>query len=343
MIVQCPYCGTRYQLDDERFNAPNPMLKCSRCRHVFPAPSAKKPASAKAKKTTPPEDESLTLPFEKESWKEPDDSPVERLRAPVGAAGADEEDAQEGFVLGTGEEIDDALADDNQGETEDIEVGEQLVRADEPREEALPDLTFAEEDEPPDLTFGDDDDSRPSAPPNRERFVVRGVLICLALIVAAYGLLTHSLFTDPALAKRVLGPLPVIGTLASDRLLAGDITLVGVKGEFRRIKDGKEVFVVTGEALSAAPTILHNVEIRGRLLGAGGEVVAEKTIYCGNVVSAKILNELTPGEVSLLQKVAPPKEFGIKPGASAAFVIVFMDPPKTAVELSAQVVGAATS
>jgi len=341
MIVQCPYCGTRYQLDDERFNAPNPMLKCSRCRHVFPAPSAKKPASAKAKKTSPPEDESLTLPFEKESWKEADDSPAERLGAPLGASVADEDDAQAGFVLGTGEEIEDAPAEDNQVETEDVEGGEELMRADEPPAEALPDLSFAEDDEPPDLTYSDDEELPPPAPPNRERFVVRGVLICLALIVAAYGLLTHSLFTDPALARRVLGPLPVIGTFASDRLLARDVTLVGVKGDFRRIKDGKEVFVVTGEAFSAAPMILHNVEIRGRLLGAGGEVVAEKIIYCGNVVSAKILNELTPGEVSLLQKVAPPKEFGIKPGGSAAFVIVFMDPPKTAVELSTQVIGAA--
>jgi predicted Zn finger-like uncharacterized protein len=327
MIVQCPYCSTRYQLDDERFNAPNPMLKCSRCRHVFPAPGSKKSAPAKTKKTTPPEDESLTLPFERESWKDEAEPP------PRGG------DEREGFVLGTGEEIEEA-ADDQAGRAEgEVEAGEELVHHEEPAEPELPDLTF---EEAPEMSFADDDEiAPPPTPRRRDRYVVRGILIGLALIVAAYGFLTHALFTNPALAKRLLGPLPLIGTLASDRLLARDVTLVNVRGGFQRIKDDKEVFVIAGEAMSAAPMMLRDVEVQGKLLGAGGELLAEKTIFCGNVVSAKILESLTPREVSVLQTMAPPKEFGIKPGESAAFVIVFMEPPKGAADFSVQAVGAA--
>lgn len=319
MIVQCPYCSTRYQLEEERFTAPNPMLKCSRCRHVFPAPGPKK--ATKGKAAPPPEDESLTLPFEKDSWKD-DDRKAKPAR----------DDEQEGFVLGTDEA--DSAEPEQEILDEVIEVDEPLqLKDEEPPHAAEPDLSYADED--------DEEESpvrrqRPSA----ERTIVRLLLVFLVVVVGAYGLLTRALFASPALADRLLGPLPVIGTLASSRLLAGDVTLVGIDGRFQRIKDGSEVFVITGEAVSAAPVTLRSVEVRGRLLGAGGEVLREKSIFCGNAVSAKILGDLTTREVSVLQKIAPPKQFGIKPGERTPFVVVFMDPPKDAAELSAQVIAA---
>lgn len=332
MIVQCPYCATRYQLEEERFQAPNPMLKCSRCRHVFPAPGSKKPPSAKGRKALVPEDESLKLPFENDSWKDEEEAPP-----------AADSDAQDGFVLGTDEEVESSLApeadaDDAQIESEagledDIEIEEEPAAAE-------PDLTFADDDDV-------EDEAPPTKPPKRQKpprspdhLIVRALLVFLLVVVAAYGSLTWALFTSPALADRLLGPLPVIGTLASNRLRAQDVTLVGIAGQYQRIKDGTEVFVITGEVVSAAPVTLHSVEVRGRLLSSTGAVIAEKSIYCGNAVSAKILGDLTPREVSVLQKIAPPKQFGIKPGDSAPFVIVFMAPPKDAAELSAQVIAA---
>jgi predicted Zn finger-like uncharacterized protein len=321
MIVQCPYCSTRYQLEEERFTAPNPMLKCSRCRHVFPAPGSKK--ATKAKKAPSPEDESLTLPFEKDSWKDDD-----------GGAESHPRDHQEGFVLGTDEEIEhpagpsDELVDEPLSAVDELEMVEEAPSADEP------DLSFADEDELETELQGR------SPRRSTDRIVVRALLIFLIIVVGAYGALTQALFASPALANRLLGPMPVIGTLASERLLARDVTLVGIEGKYQRIKDGSEVFVITGEAVSAAPMTLRSVEVRGRLLDANGEVVREKSIFCGNAVSAKILRELTTREVSVLQKIAPPKQFGIKPGESSPFVIVFMDPPKTAAELSAQVIAA---
>jgi predicted Zn finger-like uncharacterized protein len=319
MIVQCPYCATRYQVDEKRFNAPNPMLKCSRCRHVFPAPGSKKPnTSTKPKKTAPAEDESLTLPFENASWKDDDGEPA-----------AEDGDPQEGFVLGTESKVE--AEEDVDPAIEEPTAPEMLVEEDQ-----------EDEEEPPDLTFGDDEESEPERrrPVDTERNAVRAVLVFLLLMIAGYGILTRALFASPVLADRLLGPLPVIGTLASDRFLARDVTLVGVQGSFQKIKEGKEVFVITGEVVSAAPITLGTIEIRGQLLDSGGKVLAEKTIYCGNVVSAKLLNDLSPRQVSVLQKMAPPKQFSVKPGASAGFVVVFMDPPKGAAELTAQVVGA---
>lgn len=327
MIVQCPYCATRYQLDEARFNSANPMLKCSRCRHVFPAPGSKKPgASAKARKTTSPEYESLTLPFDQTSWKDESDTPAR--------AGDDDQD---GFVLGTEDQADGAGAEPEGESTVEIQIED----ASELPEGRLPDDEVADDEPLPDMSFGDEDDEVApvvATAASRERRAVRAVLMFLLLVVIGYAILTRALFSSPALADRLLGPLPLIGAFASGRQLAGEISLLEVQGVFQKLKSGKEVFVITGDAVSAAPVTLSSVEISGQLLDAEGKVLAEKRIYCGNVVSAKILNDLTPREVSVLQKLAPPKQFAIKPGDSAGFVIVFSDPPAGAVELSAQVV-----
>ena len=71
-----------------------------------------------------------------------------------------------------------------------------------------------------------------------------------------------------------------------------------------------------------------------------GRPLDEKVIYCGNVISTKVLKDLTPRELSVLQKLNPTKRFMIEPGESSTFVIVFMEPPRGAVEYAVQVVGA---
>ena len=108
----------------------------------------------------------------------------------------------------------------------------------------------------------------------------------------------------------------------------------------QRIKDGKDVFVISGKAVNTARTALHSVQITGKLLDATGKELEQKTIYCGNVISTKLLKDLSPREVSVLQTLNPPKRFMIEPGESSTFVIVFMDPPRAATEFSTQVVAA---
>src|SRR5207249_238185 len=120
--------------------------------------------------------------------------------------------------------------------------------------------------------------------------------------------------------------------VGDDRLLARKVALSEVLGGYQRIKNGKEVFVIAGKALNTAPVAVHSVQIAGELYNNSGGVLQQKTIYCGNVVSARVLKDLTPQEVSILQEMATPKKFAIEPGESSTFVIVFMDPPRQAVE-----------
>jgi hypothetical protein len=194
----------------------------------------------------------------------------------------------------------------------------------------------AEEDEEAELESPDDEADRT----RRDGANLRALFVFLAFVVAGYGVLTRALFASPLLFDRTVGRLPFIGRVGDDRLLARKVALSEVAGSYQRIKDGKEVFVITGKALNTSPVALHGVQIDGALYNNAGKAVDEKTIYCGNVISAKVLKDLTPRELSILQKLNPPKRFMIEPGESATFVIVFMDPPREAVEFSTQVVGA---
>jgi len=183
---------------------------------------------------------------------------------------------------------------------------------------------------------------KPRRRPERdaERGKVVAVFLFLTTVVIAYSVATATLFAEPALWDRWLGNLPWIGTLRDDRLLTRKVALSDVAGSYQRIKDGKEVFVITGKAMNTAPVALHGVQIAGKLLDENGRAVDEKTIHCGNVISTKVLKDLTRRELSVLQTLNPPSRFMIEPGESSTFVIVFMDPPRAASSFTTNVVAA---
>ncbi|HVO27389.1 MAG TPA: DUF3426 domain-containing protein [Candidatus Margulisiibacteriota bacterium] len=336
MIIQCPYCATRYELDAARMAGPNPMFKCSRCRHVFPPspPKQRTPAPAAAPasvKSRASSEESLALPFDSTRGNEPAESAPGDLTVP---------ETEEEFTLGTEEHPVQLTVPDD-------------VEPDAPSPHAPALTRDAAPDEPTELGAGLSPEDeieieeeapkrarRPRTPRPRERSHVVPLFVFLGLVVTGYGVLTSTLFANPALSDKLVGRIPLIGTLGDERLLVRKVALSDVVSSYQRIKDGKDVLVITGKALNTAPVALQGVQIAGKLFDNSGAPVDEKVISCGNVISTKVLKDLTPQEVSILQKLSPPKKFVIEPGESSTFVIVFMDPPRQAVEFTTQVVAA---
>jgi Protein of unknown function (DUF3426) len=315
------------------------MFKCSRCHHIFPAPSSvQRPAAAAPAaraRANPPVDESLTLPFaEPRASKHGEDTATKDLTVP---------EQEEDFVLGTNAPADDLTVPDDDAELEThrpvvFESDHNHEELDEPEEtdEELTRDEFVEEEPPKRQRRA----RSPRARPPRPRSHIVPLFVILALIATGYGMLTSALFANPALSDKLVGRIPLIGTLGDERLLVRKVALSEVVGNYQRIKDGKDVFVITGKALNTAPVALQGVQIAGKLFDNAGAVVEQKVISCGNVISTKVLKDLTPQEVSILQKLSPPKKFVIEPGEASTFVIVFMDPPRQAVEFTTQVVAA---
>jgi predicted Zn finger-like uncharacterized protein len=341
VIVQCPYCATRYRIDAARLGAPDSMLKCSRCEHVFPAPSdrlqspasaaaTEKPGRPRTEKAPAPE-ESLTLPFESASWK-PDPEEEDAAHAPAAPEEFTIPETDDEFTIGAEEPVRSAAAELPHTPEPDPEIADEpaftrsLVQHVEPA--AAPRAAV----------------ERPRVRRPRARDSERGKMVALILFLGAviigYSMLTVTLFANPSLWDKWLGHLPYVGTLRDDRLLNRKVALSDVAGSYQRIKDGKEVFVITGKAMNTAPVALHGVQIAGKLYDDAGRALDEKTIHCGNVISTKVLKDLTRRELSVLQTLSPPSKFMIEPGESSMFVIVFMDPPRAAAAFTTQVVAA---
>jgi predicted Zn finger-like uncharacterized protein len=355
MIIQCPYCNTRFQLDESRLTGAHPMLKCSRCRHIFPGPSPAttaappKPTPPPAAVAPPPKPpipaENLSFTF----------SPAEAKEAPKREPDLTIDEPEPEFQLGTdADEVhEDLTLPDPEPAPEPAKAPPPSTRLSSPaaprRPAPPPDDrgadVFVDEfqeqiDEQLHSEFDEPFEEQEEEPPMPRGISVRPVVIFLGLVVAAYAVVAWTLRANPAVADSLFQKLPFISSLTEDRLLNRKIVLSDVTGGYQRIKDGQNVFVITGRALNNAPVTVRNVQILGRLFNSEGTQLDEKAIYCGNVISLKILKSLTQREVSVLQDLKPPKRFGIAPGEETIFVIVFMQPPSGVTEFSGQVVAA---
>ena len=358
MIVPCPYCSTRYSLDDARLAGPSPMLKCSRCKRVFPAPRPKKQAVERPPGKATADEENLTLPFDEPGWKDEPPAPSGDLTIPG---------KEERYTLGTDEPADDLVVPPDTVTEPAAPAPEDEPRAAlrRPAEPSAPDPLegddlelehdeleiVAEETEPaaavpaaprrpPQRRGSRGGASRPSPPPDTERGKVWALMVFLAAVLASYGMLTRALFASPQLCDRLLSRVPLISALTDQRLLTRKVALSEVSGGYQRIKDGKQVFVISGKALNTAPVALHNVQIAGKLFNDAGQELDEKVIFCGNSITIKMLKDMTLPGISILQGLRPAKGSALEPGESSPFVIVFMDPPHQAAEFTTQVTAA---
>lgn len=122
----------------------------------------------------------------------------------------------------------------------------------------------------------------------------------------------------------------------------GTISLDKVSGAYHANSETGEVFVIRGEAVNNYRKSRAAIQVRGALLGAGGQAIVQKVAYCGN--------SLTDEQIAMLPfariEAAMGNQFGdslanlgVQPGKRIPFVIVIAGVPKEAVDYSVEVVG----
>lgn len=163
-----------------------------------------------------------------------------------------------------------------------------------------------------------------------------------ALVLAAYLGATWMLLTRPALADRVLGAFPAFADLQAEAVLARSVHLDALEANYQLIGDRETAFVISGYATSTATQPVRDVQVRGSLLDAEGQVLDEKSVYCGAATTPPVLSDLDTREVTVLQRIKPPDRFAIGPGADARFLIAFVDPPEGVARYTVEVISAAS-
>jgi predicted Zn finger-like uncharacterized protein len=337
VIVECPRCRARYRVESDLLDQ-DQTFKCSRCGHIFAyqADSAGSDvAVATASEASLSESESSPLAAE-------DEEP--RMAAPPPEPAKPE--MQKPVIR---KDADSLSFEFKPAETP------KAPTTNEPAEHDLDDFTFEEEPivkkeaakpDPRRGTFGAEPRFVRGEDDLREEDEDRGnagrpYLGFLAALVIVYALFALNLLNHPAQAEKLLGNVPVIGdVLAEDHLLQIRIQLQDVEGAYHQIKDDRLVFIVSGRAVNTSAEPLKGVQIESSLYDAGGKPIETKSIYTGNAMSLKIVKDLSSKEISLLQRLEPPKRFEIRPGESAGFSVVFLSPPSGAKEFTARVVAA---
>ena len=350
------------------------MLKCSRCRHIFPAERTQRAPGASPRETSAPrapsrdldlafdegdwegEQPDLTTPHEDEVFSLDSDDDSARHRADAEPRLLSERDAPHGDSrrsLKTIETRDEAH--DNYGQSyrfDDDELHEVTFdsEADAPArakdEDDGDDEVEVEEDdagefEDEEVSAEAADDAGPEEDVRRSRAWAVPLILFFSIVVACYFLLARELISDRAFAEDFVAKLPMVGSsLAADRLLFRKVALSDIDGSFVRVKQGKEVFVISGSALNTASRSLRNIRIEGTLIDSSGRALQEETITCGGMDARRLLQGLSLREVEMLGKVEPSRTFHLDPGESTNFAIVFTNPPATATDFTARVASA---
>jgi predicted Zn finger-like uncharacterized protein len=150
-------------------------------------------------------------------------------------------------------------------------------------------------------------------------------------VALAFGALSLVIAGEPTASAAFLARLPGIG----DRFLNPlpteiQVALREVSAQYQSANGGRQILVITGQALNVGSQPLHEVQIAVRLLDSAQQELASQSVYCGNDLSGRMINQMTTRELDFFQRLGPPKAFVLPPSGSYAFVIVFTDLPPRA-------------
>jgi len=166
--------------------------------------------------------------------------------------------------------------------------------------------------------------------------LVMGVLLLLLLGGAGFYLLTVK---GGGLAD--LAPESVKTMLGLGKKAGGLVEIRSLEGAFLANREAGEIFVMKGDAFNVSSKPLTAIQVKGKVYGDKGDVVAQQTVFCGNILSGE---QLAMQPYSSMAKVMG-RQFGetlanleVQPGKGIPFVIVFKDVPRGAKDFAAEVI-----
>lgn len=158
-------------------------------------------------------------------------------------------------------------------------------------------------------------------------------------LLLLYALLALMHQAQPKTIEAAIRAIPWFGptVMKNDHLRHG-VVLESLRPGFQAIQGNREVFVLSGLAINRNPVSAREVRVEGIIFNAEGKEIDRQIISVGNAISSKILRDLTPQEISILQRLNPQKRFEIPPDGSAPFVIVFLKASSEVKNFSCRVV-----
>lgn len=325
MIIECPYCTTRFRLDERSLGASRPTtLRCSQCRRTFAPPPRADPDA---------DDDDLSFEYDDDSESVADAEDTDTTEDEVSLEPPRGRSRAEQLILPSSRR---SPRDDSQhslfgddDEDDDYSIGDSAAR------DAQFEQDFIGGDE--DDEYFDDGESDVSQPVQ-----IRPLLVFVALVVVGYAALTWTLRTNPDWARNLMQQMPVLGSEVDANRLGRAVVLEDLRGRYERTKEGKLIFVVTGNARNDHDEPLRGIRVELQLVDVNGSPVAKQATTCGNAMRPDLVRDLTEEQVAILRGwgTKPPVDTNVNPGASCPIVSIFLDVPANVAEFSGEVVQA---
>jgi len=376
MIIRCPSCSTTYKVDGSVFDAPQPTFRCSRCKHIFAVqvrlqlrddePSVPAATTDRTAETEAADDRSdagtgadTGAETDVQSGADADDGDAGPHEPDLG----DEEDtlelthpepsAEDAPPAPSADDDMDAAYDDFE-ETLLSEPDFELPELQEP--ETLEPAAAVDNNPPvrnvrrPDFEIDDDlliPPRRPTPPPPPLRSGTRGSIVPLVSLVAlslfAFVLVALIYQINPQPLDSLLRRIPWYGSAVfEDRHVKGTLSFESLTSGVQPVLNQTEVFIVAGKLVNRNERSVHKIQIEALLFDAEGKQVGRQVTFVGNAISAKIIEDMTFREISMLQSLKPQSAYRIPANASANFAVVFAKPKAAVKSFSCRVLSAET-
>lgn len=308
MRLRCPECSTAYSVDDQLITGTSPTFRCSRCEHVFvvetrAATHEEREAEAVIDTGRSGENFSETTATDPTS-----DQP----REPASSADNGEQEA---------------LIDN-------------LESADSTVTTARDATSFDPEDDffvfPKDEVGIEKTETRTGG-----QISVLPFVSLFGILLFVFALVTMTYQVDPAPLEAVIRQIPWYGsTIFESRHFKRGLEVASLTSEFQAVLGQREVMIVSGTLVNRNPMEMQNVEIEAQVYDAEGKTLGKQTIYLGSAISSKIIQDMTPREISLLQSLKPQNVYRIAPNGSVNFTIVLPKPNAAVSAFSCRVLSA---
>ena len=338
MIIVCPECSTKFDLNPDRIPAAGAKVRCAKCKHVFLAKKTPEEEAsildvAEGFQAEPPTEKNISETVSEESdfdynkFQELDSSAKEEETFTFGAKIEAEEDFT--FTKSTDESVSPIeKAFPTSEEKIDEAIAETAAVADVVNE------AVAETEPPAEPEF-------PSQPTQAKKggpvsSIVRILLLLILGIIIIGGVFVYMNGTDQ-LNQTIQ---QIFGQKVDQPVQTGQITLSALEGKFIQNGQDGELFLIRGEAINNFSEPRAGIQVKGVIFDQNGKPLLQKTVFCGNPIGDQKLLSLSFLE---LEKIMG-NQFGhelsnmkIDSKQAIPFDIVFKDLPKNLSEFSVKV------
>ena len=362
MIIACPECSTKFNVDSDRIPDGGAKVRCARCKHVFlaekplvqesPFPEevetfhAESVSDERGSETTAEESD-----FSYDKFQELDSGTTQEESFTFGAEANTKGESSFSDNQDVATTFNDTAGEDftfTESAEEPVSTIEKVFSTVDEQKESLVAAaeisTATDEDVASVFTAAEEPPAKPGFPlqPVVEKkggpvsSIIRILLLLILGIIIIGGVFVYMNGTDQ-LNQTIQ---QIFGQQIDQPVQTGQITLGELEGKFIQNEQAGELFLIRGKAINNFTESRAAIQVKGVIFDPNGKPLLQKTVFCGNSIDD---NQLLTLPFTELEKIMG-NQFGnelsnMKIGSeqSIPFDIVFKDLPKNLSEFSVKV------